>query len=715
MRRLAWLAAAALGVCAAAWGAEIQDTVLSAYKAFLEGRLDDASAQYRYLETLGVPQPNPDTNLALLARDSGDQDAALAQWVKSSLEPDADGFVWNQRGWAYLSAGRSREARESFTKAIDRSSTTAEQAEANLGLGWAQLEDGNPKLGLDPLRKTLLDGPYLLSAGSLVMARIELASRDKQAALAYLRESLDLDPLNFEAVRDAANLYQKIGENREAWRAYHRLLALDPQDEQAQKKIKKLAQFITGDPEESMPVRRLARPLLDPDAPPDVPPTTASATIRVGLFSGPDERPEAATSVYFVSNVDFKVIAQSGEIVTEDGKAGDQWQVSFRPETDLVELRDASMNLRFTTKLRFRVVPQRQPGSVLLKSAVFPSTEGFDPGDRELRGVIEVQPTPKGFMLVNELKLEDYLKGAVSSALPDRTPLEAYKAEAVVARTMAVWAKARGPQALDGADICDSPRCLRYVGVTEELHQPSLAVAQTEGLVLALGDRVARVAQHVDSGGVTESGAATGDPRYIHLLSVADGPSSAFVPRTPEELERWVHEAPPRDSYGEASGLAQTHARWLRILEAADLTERANRSYPIGALTALRVARRSSTGRVQQLEVRGAHGSFTLAGADDIGDFLSPGSLRSTLFTITPIMRGRKAERFLLWGAGTGSGLGMSETGAIGQAALGRTYPQILAVYFPGLAIRNYYHPPRPPRRGRYRRTLNPRLAKKHP
>ena len=39
----------------------------------------------------------------------------LFRSLKSSLLEGADGFVWNQRGWAFLAIGREREARDSFS------------------------------------------------------------------------------------------------------------------------------------------------------------------------------------------------------------------------------------------------------------------------------------------------------------------------------------------------------------------------------------------------------------------------------------------------------------------------------------------------------------------------------------------------------------------------------------------------------------------------
>ncbi|MFA6003611.1 MAG: hypothetical protein WC881_06035, partial [Elusimicrobiota bacterium] len=114
---------------------DIASAVNSAWLAFLAGHLDEASSSFRYLATLGVAAPAPNVNLALLARDQGKPDEALPYIVKSSLEESAGSFIWNQRGWAYASLQRLPEARESFLKALDRSATTADQAEAKLGLG----------------------------------------------------------------------------------------------------------------------------------------------------------------------------------------------------------------------------------------------------------------------------------------------------------------------------------------------------------------------------------------------------------------------------------------------------------------------------------------------------------------------------------------------------------------------------------------------------
>lgn len=707
-----------LGLAAVACAADVAETVSSAYKAFLEGRVEDAASSYRYLSELGVGGAETDANLALLQRDAQNKDAALPLWLKATLQ-DADGFVWDQRGWAYLAENRGKEAREAFLKAIDRSSTTATQAEANLGLGLAALSRSDPKMGTEPLRSALVQGPYMVPAASYETALTALALGDKHAAMEYLRQGLQIDPSHLESLRLLGSLYEKIGENRAAWRVYAKLSALDPKDPEWAGKVKKLQQYIPGDPETSMAVRRVARPVLDATAAPAADVAASTPSIRVALYS--DMRtgaPATLTQVYFMTNVPFKLVATNGETVKEDGKPFDQWGIEFRAESNLVEVRDASRNIVFTTKTPFKIVPLDRQGTVLLKSGKFVEIAGFDRGDREVRGALEVRPTPYGFKAVNELPLEDYLYGVVGAALPQGSPVEAYKAEAVVARTLALWSKTMSPPNMEKADICDSRKCQRYVGVNEEMREASKAVAATDGYVLTKGGRLARAMQHEHCGGFTENGSATGDPALADFVSAADGPGPA-LPATPLQLERFVHEFPAHDRYCEAQTLTSpSEARWVRLLDAKDLQGRADRIQNVGTLRAIRVKGRTATGRVKALAVEGSRGVFTLEGYDAIAEFLSPGTLRSTLFTIQPLLGAAGPVQWLVWGAGTGHGLGMCRAGALGQAVVGRKYKEILSVYFPGYGVESpKVRPPAPVVRDSngYRRPRNPRFNKKTP
>ena len=425
------------------------------------------------------------------------------------------------------------------------------------------------------------------------------------------------------------------------------------------------------------------------------------------------------TRCYVMSNSPFKATSAAYGTLRDDGRAFDQWEIEYRAESGAVEVRDAARNILFVGKQPFKLVPAAGRGSILIKSARLLDSVGVDPGDREVRGAVEVFPNPWGFKLVNEAPLELYLYGVASLALPDGSPPEAYKAEAVAARTAAAWAMGHRPENLERTDLLDDASVQPTIGVSGELRAAQEAVAATEAMVLAEGAKVARVAHHDDSGGRTAQGDQYGEPGWEHLVSVRDSARPLEEWRSPLDLERFVHEPPPQGLYSEAvSGFSPAASRWLRILDARELRSRIERRKDIGALRRVRVAARTGTGRVQSLEVEGSRGAAVFTGAKEIEEFLSPGSLRSTLFSIQPLYDGKDISRLVVWGAGTGSGLGMPRAGAAGQAALGADWKTILKHYFPKLALRSLDRPPEaakaPPRGlGPYRRTLNFRKQKK--
>jgi len=104
--------------------------------------------------------------------------------------------------------------------------------------------------------------------------------------------------------------------------------------------------------------------------------------------------------------------------------------------------------------------------------------------DRPYRGRIEVFTNLRGALtVVNELGLEDYVKGVVANELsPGGYPaIEALKAQAIAARTYAL--KNRGQFMAQGFDILPTTRSQVYRGLTSENPLSTRAVDETRGLI----------------------------------------------------------------------------------------------------------------------------------------------------------------------------------------------------------------------------------------
>ena len=285
-----------------------------------------------------------------------------------------------------------------------------------------------------------------------------------------------------------------------------------------------------------------------------------------------------------------------------------------------------------------RAGPVRQRGSVHGTAEGLLEIEG-----RRLPGSVTVVRTPEGRLdAVNVVPLERYVERAVSGEIYARWPAEALKAQAVAARTYALYAVNRHRE--DPFDVEATTLSQRYVdgpvpGAVRE------AVGATRGRYLAFQGAPILAAFHTTAGGRTAASEEVwGEP--LPYLRGVDSPDE----ESPEYF--WSYEV----EYGELR----------RALEIAGLRA--------GSDPRVEVLERSPSGRVARLSVSGAQ----LTGRT-LRQIVGRRAIRSTLFDV-------RTEgglvRFL--GSGSGHGVGLSQWGALQMAREGRTYIEILRHYFPG-------------------------------
>ena len=170
-------------------------------------------------------------------------------------------------------------------------------------------------------------------------------------------------------------------------------------------------------------------------------------------------------------------------------------------------------NVRFTSRPSLpsrEVVASGATGSLFSSSApvVFASDDEKTPvryNDRPYRGRIEVFTNLRGSLtVVNELGLEDYVRGVVANELsPGGYPaLEALKAQAIAARTYAL--KNRGQFMAQGFDILPTTRSQVYRGLTSENPLSTRAVDETRGIVATFAGEPINALYTSTCGGRTE-------------------------------------------------------------------------------------------------------------------------------------------------------------------------------------------------------------------
>ncbi|WP_296975272.1 SpoIID/LytB domain-containing protein [Thermobacillus sp. ZCTH02-B1] len=149
---------------------------------------------------------------------------------------------------------------------------------------------------------------------------------------------------------------------------------------------------------------------------------------------------------------------------------------------------------------------------------------------RSYRGAFEVTVFNQRLAVVNELPFEEYLYSVVGAEMPASWPMEALKAQAVAARSYALY-QGFGFQI---AHVVDSTYSQVYGGIGTEKPQTTAAVDATRGEVLMHNGRVVEALFSSSAGGMTADAAEIwGNPvPYLASVPSPDGLSE-------EGLYRW--------------------------------------------------------------------------------------------------------------------------------------------------------------------------------
>ena len=300
-------------------------------------------------------------------------------------------------------------------------------------------------------------------------------------------------------------------------------------------------------------------------------------------------------------------------------------------------------------------------------------------GGSEYRGGLEVFPSGDGLTVVNELTLEDYVRGVLPAEMgrQPRGRIEALKAQAIAARSYALANMGRRSQY--GFDFFGDIRDQAYCGAGRADRLSSKAVEETAGLVATYEGRPISAFYCANCGGHTAS-----------IQEVWDGPAVPYLQGVRDTLE------------GEDYSGGSCGGRWTETWTGEELRAILNGSLPeevpglgqlnIGLVRDLAVVDRSASGRVGALEIRTSEATYRVH-KDDIRRVLLRREsghpiLRSTCFTLEVEHDGDGAVvRARAVGRGNGHGVGMCQSGALGMADRGYTAQEILKHYYQGIEI----------------------------
>ena len=266
---------------------------------------------------------------------------------------------------------------------------------------------------------------------------------------------------------------------------------------------------------------------------------------------------------------------------------------------------------------------------------------------------------------VERVDVETYVEGVLAGEMKNDWPLEALKAQAILARTFVLKFLSDKESRYEGADIStdiEEAQAYDASAVNDRIRQ---AVSETGGMVLNAGGELPYAWFHAHSGGLTALareglGWDEDEPPYTQIVP-GNEPESAAGEKDAQmlsEAQHWQASFP----YEEVEAACETLGVEVTLEDGAKLT----------------IEERGDSGRAVRLGLNGQ-----TVDAADLRIALGSTKMRSTLITSLRAQEGK----LVMAGTGYGHGVGMSQWGAYGMAQAGSTAEEIVTYYFRDVSI----------------------------
>lgn len=289
---------------------------------------------------------------------------------------------------------------------------------------------------------------------------------------------------------------------------------------------------------------------------------------------------------------------------------------------------------------------------------------------KKYRGRIKLLNVDGSVKLINQISLEDYIKGVMTKEMPvgkGKENYEALKAFAIAARTYAIN---KIFSSKTYYDLLPDIRDQVYGGADAEHPLSNMAVDETEGMILTFEDEPATVFYHSTCGGYTESAVnvfTKDDISYLRTIPDGNGSYCSISPNY-----NWK-EIIPEETF-------------LKRLVDAKLLKNSNCT-----LEKFNIKSRFQSGRINEFEIllkcNDEIKSISIFG-NQIRSVIKNNSGNGLLKSNNFIIEITNDRKVMITGKGSGHGVGMCQWGAIGQSRLGKNYKEILMHYFPGTEIK---------------------------
>ncbi|HEX2971866.1 MAG TPA: SpoIID/LytB domain-containing protein [Tepidisphaeraceae bacterium] len=275
------------------------------------------------------------------------------------------------------------------------------------------------------------------------------------------------------------------------------------------------------------------------------------------------------------------------------------------------------------------------------------------------------------FDVINDVDIEDYLKSVVSKELLASWREETYKAQAIVARTYAMYEKYVPRNEPRQWDVYADTRSQVYGGIDAETPKSREAVDATAGIVVAAGprgqERIFKAYFSSCCGGITQSSMHAFKEQYSDVLS--------------EQYVGALCSASPRFTWPAVTVRKDELTRRIRIWSRGARPEK-----DIGMVRSVDIEQRNRFGRPVRYTILDDRGvRYSLTGEEirwAVNTDAAPGTTLNSSF-VESVVNDTEFVRFL-GGHGFGHGVGMCQWCAEARARSGMRHEDIVILAYPG-------------------------------
>lgn len=313
----------------------------------------------------------------------------------------------------------------------------------------------------------------------------------------------------------------------------------------------------------------------------------------------------------------------------------------------------------------------------------------------EYNGMFYIYKTNSGLVVVNQVDLESYIAGVISSEIGENAPVEALKAQAVCARNFIMKSEAEEYEKYDA--VADDSTNFQVYNRIRPGENCKKAAEETKNIVMTYQGKLIKAYYFSTSCGYTTDYKIWGKEKMKYLKGSNLTRKEIIDYQDDTEFKRFI----TKNVKGYESDYP--YYRWNIYLSAEQIKNSVYNTtgVDVGEISRIEVNSRGTGGIAAQITVYGSKRQIVMQNQNEIRKALCSyygklnlcdgqernelAMLPSAFIYIEKVNDEQNDTGFKIYGGGFGHGSGMSQNGAIELANKGLSYKKILKKFYYGI------------------------------